>query len=266
MAYAGEVDGADRWTGTVRPEEAGDYAVAARISTDGGAAWEAVGTDGSGPSVATLGLEALPASDTAAPGVPAGLVATSVAETAVTLAWDAVADADLFRYEILRGTSEDELERIGVASEPTYTDESVAGGQTYLYRVRAQDTSYNRSGESPTIEVGAEARDVAVTFTVSVPENTPPGDTIYIAGDFQGWDPGGTPMTRVDAATWEITLTFPEATPLQYKYTRGSWLAVEKDDGCGEIPNRELTVQHGEEGALEQADTIGKWRDVDACP
>jgi hypothetical protein len=201
-----------------------------------------------------------------APATPDGLVATSVAETAVTIAWQAIGDDDLFRYEILRGPSADALERVGVSSAPTFTDDSVAGGQTYLYAVRAQDTSYNRSADSATIEVGAEARDVAVTFTVSVPEHTPPDDTVFIAGDFQGWDPGGTPMTRVDATTWEITLTFAEATPLQYKYTRGSWLAVEKDAGCAEIPNRELTVEHGEEGTLAQADTVATWRDVDACP
>jgi hypothetical protein len=73
-------------------------------------------------------------------------------------------------------------------------------------------------------------------------------------------------MTRVDATSFEITLTFPEATALQYKYARGSWDAVEKDAGCGELPNRELTVQHGTAGAFAQADEVAKWRDIDACP
>ena len=67
----------------------------------------------------------------------------------------------------------------------------------------------------------AEAREVDVTFTVTVPPNTPADDTVYIAGDFQGWDPGGTPMDRVDAATWSITLPFTEGEPPQYKYTAG---------------------------------------------
>jgi chitodextrinase len=249
----------------VRPEEAGTFAVLARISTDGGLTWRPVGTDGIGAAT-PRGLTAVAADDTDAPAAPDGLVATSVAETAVTLAWGAVDAADLHRYEILRGASDDDLQRVGVATDPTFTDESVSGGQTYRYAVRAQDTSYNRSEPSASIEVGAEARDVTVTFMVTVPDNTPPDDTVFIAGDFQGWDPGATPMTRVDATTWEITLTFPEATPLQYKYARGTWLAVEKDDGCGEIPNRELTVQHGEAGTLAQADAVGKWRDVDACP
>ena len=86
-----------------------------------------------------------------------------------------------------------------------------------------------------------------MTFTVTVPPNTPPGDTIYIAGDFQGWDPGGTPMTKVDDVTWTITLPFTEGDAPQYKYTRGSWEAVEKDAGCGEIPNRTVPVTFGED-------------------
>jgi hypothetical protein len=193
-------------------------------------------------------------------------VATSVAETAVGLAWEPVDDADLHRYEILRADGDGDLERVGVATEPAFSDESVAAGRTYRYAVRAQDTSYNRSAPSDEISVGAEARDVAVTFTATVPPNTPPDDTVFIAGDFQGWDPAATPMERVDNVTWQITLTFPEATPLQYKYARGTWLAVEKDAGCGEIPNRELTVQHGTDATLAQSDTVAKWRDVDACP
>jgi glycosidase len=266
MTYDGDADGADRWIGAVRPEEAGTYAVVARLSTDGGVTWRAVGTDGLGEAVAARELRATPSDDTAPPASPGGLVATSVAETAVGLAWDAVGDDDLYRYEILRADGDGELVRVGVASAPTFSDESVAAGRTYRYAVRAQDTSYNRSEASAEISVGAEARDVAVTFMVTVPENTPSGDTVHIAGDFQGWDPAATPMTRVDATTWEITLTVAEATPLQYKYARGSWLGVEKDAGCAEIANRVLTVQHGEDGTLAQADTVEKWRDVDRCP
>ena len=189
-----------------------------------------------------------------------------MAETAVGLGWAPVDDEDLHRYEILRAPENGDLERIGVATEPSFRDESVSGGQTYRYAVRAQDTSFNRSKASDEISVGAEARDVTVTFTLIVPANTPPDDVVHIAGDFQGWDPAATPMTRLDATTWEYTATFPEATPLQYKYARGSWLAVEKDAGCAELANRELTVEHGTDGTLVQADMVAKWRDVDACP
>jgi hypothetical protein len=116
------------------------------------------------------------------------------------------------------------------------------------------------------LEVTAEERVVDVTFTLTVPDHTTPDDTIYIAGGFQGWDPGGDPMTRIDDTTWTITLPFEDATALEYKYARGSWEAVEKDAGCGEIPNRTLTVEYSADGTMDVFDSVEKWRDLDGCP
>ncbi len=129
----------------------------------------------------------------------------------------------------------------------------------------AQDTGFNASAPSAPLEVAASERIVSVELRVSVPANTGAEDTIYIAGDFQGWDPGSTPMTRQDDGTWTITLDFEDGTAIEYKYTRGSWEAVEKDAGCGEIPNRTLTVAHQGEGRQPVADRVEKWRDLDDC-
>ena len=51
-----------------------------------------------------------------------------MAETSVGLAWDPVDDEDLYRYEILRGGSSGDLERIGVSTDPAFSDTSVSGG------------------------------------------------------------------------------------------------------------------------------------------
>ncbi|MDQ2964980.1 MAG: hypothetical protein M3R57_03955 [Chloroflexota bacterium] len=104
-----------------------------------------------------------------------------------------------------------------------------------------------------------------MTFTAHLPASTPPGDTVFIAGDFQGWNPGATPMTKLDATTWSIRLPFTEGDPPQYKYTRGTWDAVEKDAGCGEIANRTFDVSYGADGTQQIADTVEKWRDADQC-
>ncbi|MEA2027130.1 MAG: CBM20 domain-containing protein, partial [Chloroflexota bacterium] len=147
-----------------------------------------------------------------------------------------------------------------------YLDASVTAGAPYAYSIVAQDTGYNLSNPSEVLEITAEERVVDVTFTLAVPDYTTPDDTLYIAGGFQGWDPGGDSMTRVDDTTWAITLEFEDATELEYKYARGSWDAVEKDAGCGEIPNRTLTVEYSADGTQEVADTVEKWRDLDHCP
>ena len=275
MTFEADADGADRLVGAVRPEESGTFNVVLRVSTNDGRDWEYADRGGIvtiddtpwgyRPDLAVT-LATTPAADTEAPPAPSAPTVATVAGSSLTLAWDAVTAADLYRYEVRRGTAPGgPFEEIGASVEPRFTDDTIAAGATYVYVVLAVDTSFNRSAPSPETSTQAETRDIAVTFTVTVPPNTPPGDTIHIAGDFQGWDPAGTPMTKVDDVTWAITLPFTEGDAPQYKYTRGSWEAVEKDAGCGEIPNRTVPVTFGEDSTQVVEDTVEKWRDVDQC-
>jgi len=275
MTWVGDSSGSDRLAGTVRPEALGTWNVVLRVSTDGGATWSYADRGG---IVAGLGdawgyrpdlavtLGVVPNADVNPPPRPGNLRITSAGDVSVTLAWDAVAAGDIFRYEIARSaTPGGPYEPVGRSLEPSFTDASIRGGATYAYVVVAVDTAFNRSAPSDEVTAAAVSRVVQVTFTVTVPANTPAGDTIYIAGDFQGWDPGATPMTLVDGRTWTITQTFVEGAEPQYKYTRGSWEAVEKDGACGEIPNRTVPVAYGDAGKQSVADSVGKWRDIDQC-
>ena len=129
---------------------------------------------------------------------------------------------DLLRYRVSRSsTPGGPFTPIANTVEPTFTDDTVSAGATYVYVVAAQDTSFNLSADSPEVASAAQARPVAATFRVTVPADTPADATIFIAGDFQGWNPGKTPMTKAADGTWEITLPFTEGEALQYKYTRG---------------------------------------------
>ena len=154
---------------------------------------------------------------------------------------------------------------MSIGEEVAFVDVGVQGGAGYAYVVTAQDTSYNTSAYSPELAVTAAKRQVQVTFTVTVPDDTPAGDTVFIAGDFQGWNPGATPMTKVDATHWTISLPFEDGQHPQYKYVRGTWDAVEKDGGCGEIPNRTIPISYGDQGAQSVADVVAKWRDINHC-
>jgi hypothetical protein len=62
-----------------------------------------------------------------------------------------------------------------------------------------------------------------------------------------------------------ITLTGNEGAHVDYKYTLGSWNFVEKDGGCGEIPNRQVTLTYGKNGNQSQSDTVLNWRNVLPC-
>jgi hypothetical protein len=267
MTFDDDEGDADGFVASLRPEAAARWAVALRVSTDGGTTWKLADRDGlvwEPEQMVALTTER-PA-DTQPPAAPAGLAASVVSDTYVTLIWDAVADDDLLRYEVWRSEDGQSVtERLGTAATPAFTDSTVRTGSTYAYTVVAQDTSFNRSADSNQVVAAAASREVTVTFTLTVPDYTPTGDTVYIAGDFQGWDPGATPMTRVDRVTWAISLPFTEGAAPQYKFTRGSWDAVEKDTGCGEIPNRTFDVIHGTDGTQSVTGEVGKWRDLDEC-
>ena len=103
-------------------------------------------------------------------------------------------------------------------------------------------------------------RGATTTFRVEVPESTPAGDLIYIAGDFQGWNPGNPAyaLTEQSDDTWEITLSLPDGSPIQYKFTRGSWQTVEKGPNGEEIPNR----THTPLGTETLDHVVANWADI----
>ena len=276
MRFDSEAGGGDRFTGGVRPEAIGTFAVVLRVSTDGGTTWSYADRGGivaAGDAPWTpradqaLALAAVQGPDATAPGVPQHVRVKASSDTSLTLAWDPVLDADLYRYEVLRGEGAGgPYDLIGTAGDPTFTDNGISKGGAYVYLVRAVDTSFNRSAASAETSAQAAARPVTVTFTVKVPASTPAKSPVFIAGDFQGWNPAGTRLTQVDATTWSITLPFTEGNTPQYKYVRGTWNAVEKDAACAEITNRTFTVAFGTDGTMQVADTVAKWRDTNRCP
>ena len=276
MTFAGDADGADRLAGAVRPEELGSYNVVLRVSTDDGRTWAyadrgGIVTAGDAPwgyrPDQAVTLAAVAAADADPPPAPPPPRVATVGASSLTLAWDPVTASDLYRYEVLRGIQPRAVRTSGSGpppSRPSPTTRSPPATRTSTSsRPWTRATTARRTRRE--IAASAQTRAVAVTFVATVPPNTPAADTLFIAGDFQGWDPAATPMTRVDDRTWSITLPFTEGDAPQYKFTRGSWEAVEKDDACGEIPNRTLSVTFGAEGTQEVPDTIEKWRDVDQC-
>ena len=99
----------------------------------------------------------------------------------------------------------------------------------------------------------------ATTFLVSVPSSTPPDDTVFIAGDFQGWDPGhpAYALTKQPDGRWAITLNLANGQPIQFKFTRGDWGRVEKGPNGEEIANRTLTPSGDQTVEL----AVARWAD-----
>ena len=82
-----------------------------------------------------------------------------------------------------------------------------------------------------------------VTIKITaVPANTPANATLYIAGTFNGWNPGSAAHALTRNADGSYQITLPAATgTMEYKFTRGSWAAVETNASNGAVPNRTYT-------------------------
>ncbi len=270
----------DEFVASLLPDQTGTFDYAYRYTVTGGRDWEYADLDGIGNGYSTgqAGSLTVNASgDTAAPATPTGLAVTAASPGGVTLGWDPVeGDETLHGYEIGRADAAGgPFTVIGSVTAPTaeFTDSSVVENVTYWYVVRALDTSFNRSVWSDEVSATTALRSVTLTFDVTVPSTTDgTGRDVHIAGfldrldgDHPQWDPGGTPLTRVDASRWTITFTGEEGTQLEYKYALGSWDYVEKDGSCGEIANRQLTLAYGSDGTQVVSDTVENWRNVAPC-
>ncbi|MBE9507470.1 MAG: alpha-amylase, partial [Chloroflexi bacterium] len=263
-----DVGSNDEFMGQLLPEAVGVYDYAYRYTTTGGREWLYADLDDTDYDPARAGdLTVNPSDDTTPPAAPTNLHLTEASPSFISLAWDAVPDADLYRYEVYRGDgSGGPYAKIADVLAPTtgYTDWNVATGSTYYYVVLATDTSFNQSDYSNEAEGTAQARPVQVTFNATLPGTTPPGDGIYIGGSLNGWNPAGTLMTR-DGLFATVTLTFYEGDQLEYKYTRGSWTYVEKGAACEEISNRTVTIVYGTDGTMTLEDTVLNWRNTGPC-
>jgi metallo-beta-lactamase class B len=102
-----------------------------------------------------------------------------------------------------------------------------------------------------------------VTITVNnLPANTPISDDIYIAGDFNNWNPGDATYKLVKTGS-SYAITLPSRNgEAQYKFTRGSWPKVESTIGGTNIANRTFTYSAN----LSIENNIAGWLDLLNAP
>lgn len=107
----------------------------------------------------------------------------------------------------------------------------------------------------------AAANSLTITITQTPTYYTPLLDTIFIAGTFNNWNAGDKNymLTKKANNTWQITLTQPAGTAIEYKFTRGTWASGEtKADGSFQ-PNRKYTFTNT---SASRNITIGNWQDM----
>jgi AraC-like DNA-binding protein len=92
----------------------------------------------------------------------------------------------------------------------------------------------------------------------SLPEATPPEDTIYISGSFNDWAVSDPVYMMRKKPNGQLSISLPKFdTPQEFKFTRGSWMKVETNSQNQYLPNRVLLPEQD-----TSLITIVNWQDL----
>lgn len=103
----------------------------------------------------------------------------------------------------------------------------------------------------------ARAQTTSVTIRVTVPNDTPSSDDIYLSTDRSNFSPAELRMNRVDARHWNVTLPLIVGKEIHYQFTRGNYASIERDSGGGIASPRVLDITQG----AQTEDTVARWAD-----
>ncbi|MES2656539.1 MAG: hypothetical protein V4620_13175 [Bacteroidota bacterium] len=96
----------------------------------------------------------------------------------------------------------------------------------------------------------------------NVPTNTPKGSQIFVAGNFNNWNPGDAnyilKYNAADKTYWvDLPMGFGK---IEYKFTRGDWTTTETDSCGGEFGNRTLLTADSSD---QIENNIVSWHDLE---
>ena len=102
-----------------------------------------------------------------------------------------------------------------------------------------------------------------LTVTIDVPASTPDTASVYIAGTFNGWEPGlpAYRLTRQPDGDYSIELPATVRGGILFKFTLGSWERVETTSDGADVPNRSFTVPA--EGPAQYTSSVAGWKSGD---
>jgi glucoamylase len=116
--------------------------------------------------------------------------------------------------------------------------------------------------------------DSTAVINVTVPSDTPSGDTVYLSGNYDvlgtgipssdDWVATDYPMIQTGPDTWTLTITGVPAAAFQYKFTLGSWSGVEETASCGDLANRTFGLDTAD-ASYTASDTVAAWDGVGGC-
>ncbi len=90
----------------------------------------------------------------------------------------------------------------------------------------------------------APAGDTLEVVVFRLPDNTPADAAVHLAGNVNGWNPADPALVLAPRAGGAWSLRLHGLAPgqrVEFKFTRGAWSNVERDDGGADIANRVVT-------------------------
>ena len=116
--------------------------------------------------------------------------------------------------------------------------------------------------------------DSTAVIDVTVPSDTPSGDTVYLSGNYDvlgtgipsadDWIATDYPMIQTGADTWTLTITGVPVASFQYKFTLGSWSSDEETSSCGTVANRTFGFDTAD-ASYTATDTVAAWAGLGSC-
>jgi AraC-like DNA-binding protein len=100
------------------------------------------------------------------------------------------------------------------------------------------------------------------TFIVrKIPKSTPHESILYVAGNFNDWNPGYPAHRLIKQKDGSYRLTiYSTLDKIEYKYTRGNWNSVEGRANGKALPNRILNRKYADDHIVENE--IKTWEDL----
>jgi len=101
-----------------------------------------------------------------------------------------------------------------------------------------------------------------LTILLSAPASTPADTGVYVAGSFNSWNPAAPGYRMNVAGPGQYALTLPDSVrgDVEFKFTLGSWNAVEVTATGGDVANRTFAVPAS--GSATYTATVAGWRDA----
>jgi glucoamylase len=143
--------------------------------------------------------------------------------------------------------------------------------------VANRSMSVNGGTENDTVanwEGPGACGDSGAVINVTVPSDTPSGDTVYLSGNYNvlgtgigsydDWLAMDYPMIQTGTDTWTLTITGVPVADFQYKFTLGNWSSVEQTSSCGYVSDRTFDFNDSD-ASYTATDSVAAWDGIGAC-